>query len=57
MILVGCQCDVGVRVRSISKFEIALLGQVLLGGLVEIGRFVSQCAIILLPEGPEQLVG
>ena len=57
MLLVGRQCDVGIKIRSISTAEVALLGRVLLNVLVETGSFVSQCTIILLPEGPKQHAG
>ena len=53
-LLVGCQCDVGVRVRYISKVEAALLRRVLLNVVVEAGSFVYESAIILLPEEPKR---
>lgn len=53
MLLVGRQCDVGIKIRSISTVEVALLGRVLLNVVVEAGSFVNQRAIILLPEEPK----
>ena len=52
MLLVGCQCEVGVRIRSTPKVEAACLGRVLLN-VVEAGSFVYECATILLPEEPK----
>ena len=54
MLLVDCQCNVGVRIRSTSKVEAPFLGRLLLNVVVEAGSFVYESVIILLPEEPKQ---
>ena len=54
MHLVGCQCNVEVRIRTTSKVEAPFLGRLLLNVVVEAGSFVYESAVILLPEEPKQ---
>ena len=54
ILLTGCPCDVGVRIRFTSEGEAAFLGRGLLNIVVKAGSFVYESAIILLPEEPKR---